>query len=118
MTKFDKPIKIYLFKDKQKVSISFLVTPNYVTQYWLKQDEMEKFLGFNNGVEFECHCGNWWVIEYKRYGPKPDKKFGPYVRVSVTANSVTHHHRFSVEDFEDLCLEYAKQKSNKMYWDE
>jgi hypothetical protein len=53
MIEYSKTIKIYLFKDKKTVSISFLVSPSLVNQYTLLQNEFENIINnFNNTVEF------------------------------------------------------------------
>lgn len=118
MTKFDKPIKIYLFKDKALISISFLITPNVTNQYYLNVSEMDDILkNYKNGIEFESHCGQYWYIEEKKYGPRPEKIYGPYIRVSVTSYGITTHYRFSTEEFEIMTTEYLHQKANQMYWD-
>ena len=121
MTKFEKPIKIYLFKDTQTVSVSFMVTERLVNQYTLTVDEFEKIIkpnGFYSYTEFQNVADNaFWYVESKEYGPKPDKKYGPYVRVSVSTNGMTSHYRFSLQEWNNMIDEYREQQNSKMYWD-
>lgn len=118
MTRYDKPIKIYLFKHKGTVSVSFLVSPVLVNQYTLTTDEFENIINnFQNTVEFETEKGIHWYIESKEFGPRPEKKYGPYVRVSVSIMGMNSHYRFNLQEWNDMIAEYKNQKNNEMYWD-
>jgi hypothetical protein len=118
MIEYSKTIKIYLFKDKKTVSISFLVSPSLVNQYTLLQNEFENIINnFNNTVEFETSKGTYWYIERKEYGPRPDKIYSPYIRVSVSTHGLNSHYRFTIEEFSKMISDYKYQKNNKMYWD-
>ena len=107
MNKFDKPIKIYLFKNKNMVSLSFFVTSYLTNQYNLKI------------TEFESELSNtYWLIEKKSRGPRPEKKpCKPFMRVSISTVGTTAHYRFYIDDWSKMISEYLYQKNSVMHWD-
>jgi hypothetical protein len=116
--KYTTPIKIYLFKDKNKVDISIKVTDELVNGYRFKIDEFEKILNYwKTGVEFDFD-GGYLYVEYKKHGPRPEKVPSPYVRFSISCHGLTFHHRLSYNDMLQLEKDYFFQKSNVMYWDQ
>ena len=115
--KYTFPIKIYLFKDKNKVDVSIKVTDDLVNGYSFKISEFESILkGWKTGVEFPFD-GGYLYAEYKKHGPRPEKKSSPYVRFSVSCHGMTFHHRLKYDDMLQLEKEYFFQKNNTMYWD-
>ena len=49
---------------------------------------------------------------------RPEREPTPYVRISITINGMTFHHRVSEQEMIELEKEYHNQKMNRMYWDE
>ena len=116
--KFTKPIKIYLFKDKDRVDVSVKVNDTLVNGYRFTVNDFEKIINnWQTGIEFEFE-GGYAVIEYKKHGPRPERKVDPYVRFSISIGWSTFHHRLTYDDMLELEKEYFYQKNNKMYWDE
>lgn len=116
--KYTKPIKIYLFKDKDRVDVSIKVNDTLVNGYSFRQHEFESILQqWETGIEFPFEGGYVFVV-YKKYGPRPEKRLDPYVRFSVSIGYNTFHHRLTYDDMIELEKEYHYQKNNKMYWDE
>jgi len=120
MNKFDKPIKIYLFKNKNMVSLSFFVTSYLTNQYNLKITEFEKIISSQEDyMEFESELSNtYWLIEKKSRGPRPEKKpCKPFMRVSISTVGTTAHYRFYIDDWSKMISEYLYQKNSVMHWD-
>ena len=116
--KYTKPIKIYLFKDQNRVDVSVKVTDDLVNGYRFTIDEFEKIINnWKHGVEFQFE-GGYAVVEYKKHGPRPERKIDPYVRFSISIGYGTFHHRLTYDDMITIEKEYFYQKNNKMYWDE
>jgi hypothetical protein len=115
--KYTTPIKVYLFKDKNKVDVSIKVTDELVNGYSFKIDEFESILhSWKTGVEFSFE-GGYVYIEYKKHGPRPERLNSPYVRFSVSCHGMTFHHRLSYDDMLQLEKDFFFQKNNVMYWD-
>ncbi len=120
MNKFDKPIKLYLFKNKNMVSLSFFVTSYLTNQYNLKTTEFEKIISCQDDyLEFESQLSNtYWLIEKKSRGPRPKKKpCKPFMRVSISTVGTTAHYRFYIDDWSKMISEYLYQKNSVMHWD-
>jgi hypothetical protein len=116
--KYKKPIKIYLFKDQDRVDVSIKVNSSLVNGYRFKKHEFESILyNWKTGIEFPYDSG-YVYVQYKKQGHRPEKKTSPYVRFSVSINGVTYHHRLSYDDMYEIEKEYFYQSNNKMYWDE
>ena len=114
---FDKPIKIYYFKDESTVSVSFLITSNVVlkTEFTeLEFDTIRSIWNVNDGVQgLETqHNGKiWW--EHRTVGPRPDEVECDHVVIDIR----DFNFRFETSDIENMFKEYLFQKENTMYWD-
>tara|TARA_Y100000590_G_scaffold297354_1_gene335079 strand:- start:20827 stop:21183 length:357 start_codon:yes stop_codon:yes gene_type:complete len=118
MTKFSKKIKIYLLKNTQTVDISILVNEELTNGYKLLVEDFENILDhWKPGVGID-RDGTHWYVQYKERGPRPHRAPNPYVRISITINGMTFHHRVTEQEMRNLKKEYEYQKMNKMYWDE
>ena len=118
MTKFSKKIKIYLFKNTQMVDVSIMVTEDIVNGYKLVVEDFENILDhWRAGVSID-RDGTHWYVQYKKAGPRPEREPTPYVRISITVNGMTFHHRVSEQEMIELEKEYHNQKMNRMYWDD
>jgi hypothetical protein len=61
--KYTDPIKVYLFKDKNKVDLSIKVTDQLVNGYSFKIDEFESIINsWKTGVEFSFAGGYLYVV--------------------------------------------------------
>ncbi len=119
MLEFTKPLKIYLFKETNEVSLSILVSSNTVNTYMLKAEDFEKILGFWNkkgGCQIQTDNAVWH-IQYKTSGPRPESKPVAYVRIAIYLKSQAFHYRVDYDDVYEMQKDYFYQKNNKMYWD-
>ena len=107
--KFTQPLKIYLFKDQNRVDVSVKVNDTLVNGYRFTISDFEKIV--------DNWQGGYAVVEYKKHGPRPERKLDPYVRFSISIGYGTFHHRLTYNDMLQLEKEYFYQKNNKMYWD-
>lgn len=115
--KFTKPIKIYLFKEKNSVDVALRINTSTVITYTLTPELFEKLLqGWKTGIELEYDHANWYV-QYKKTGPRPESKQSPYVRFSVSKSGIRLHFRVTYDDMIAVEREYFFQKNNTMYWD-
>jgi hypothetical protein len=115
MLPFKKPLKIYLFKDKQSIDITIRITDAHAHTYTMPVDRFEYLLDNwldNNGCSFTTPNQHWFV-HYKTTTPRPESVPASYVRISV------NHQQYRVDhsDMMDLVKDYYFQKNNKMYWD-
>ena len=115
MLPFKKPLKIYLFKDKQSIDITIRVTDAHAHTYTMSAEQFEYLLDNwldNNGCSFTTPNQHWFV-HYKITTPRPESAPASYVRMSV------NHQQYRVDhsDMMDLVKDYYFQKNNKMYWD-
>ena len=110
--KYNKPIKLYLFKDKN-IKLCLRVSDNMVHH-------------FNWDIElFEDMLLNWrthwakdrWDIMWKTRGPRPERAPASYVSMSFYQTGQGLHFRFDYDDFVALEKDYYYQKHNKMHWD-
>lgn len=115
--KYKKNIKIYLFKDLNKVDISFKVTKKLVITYHLSTEKFELLVNnWKNGINFN-EDNFYWYVQHKKSGSKPENKKASFVRCSISKNGSTFHYRFTFEDFVVLEKDYFFQKNNIMFWD-
>jgi hypothetical protein len=115
MLPFKKPLKIYLFKDKQSVDITIRVTDSHAHTYAMPAEQFEYLLdnwNGNNGCSFTTPNQHWFV-HYKTTTPRPESALASYVRISVN----NQQYRVDHSDMIDLVKDYYFQKNNKMYWD-
>ena len=118
--KFTKPIKIYVFKKENKVSITFKVSDVYALTYHVFADIFEDLLRNwknNEGHNIECE-GSRWFVQYKKHGPRPERIPDPHVRISISKSGIHNQHRVSYDDMVAIEREYFFQKHNQMYWDD
>jgi hypothetical protein len=118
--KFNKPIKIYLFKSEQKVSITFRVSDVYALTYHLSAEKFEELMDNwqNSGGHNLDYENSFWFVQYKKHGPRPERLPDPHVRVSISKQGIQNQHRVSYDDMIAIHREYFFQKNNKMYWDD
>ena len=118
---FTTPLKLYLFKDKNRVSLSIKVSDTCVNSYYVDVDDFERILGSwkkPHGFEIQTTNG-YWFFQHKTSTPRPECAKTSYVRISVHASgSTTFHYRVSYNDMCNLEKEYFYQKNNKMHWDD
>jgi hypothetical protein len=112
---FVKPIKIFLFKDRNRVKMTVMVRPTFGITYLWEQEEFERMLeNWQNEFEGKALGANVFVGPKKSKDPQMEGE--KYVRVSIMSQYGTEH-RFSFRTFMDLEREYYHQKTNKMPWD-
>lgn len=119
MLEFSSNLKMYLFKDKDRVIFSIKVSDSMVSEYNFTIQEFEHFLDNWNkpeGLELKT-SSNHWSIGYKTQTPRPERAATSYVRLSVYANGFGFHHRVDYTDMYNLQKDYFYQKNNVMYWD-
>lgn len=119
MLEFTKPIKIYLFKDRQLVSLGLRVSDSCVNTYDLPVTDFEKILGFWNkkgGCQLTINDAVW-NVQYKTSGPRPECKSVSYVRIAIYYANRSYHYRLDYNDMYEVIKDYYYQKNNKMYWD-
>jgi hypothetical protein len=119
MLEFTKPLKIYLFKETNDVSISIRVSSTCVNSYTLKTEEFEKILGFWNkkgGCQIQTNNAVWHV-QHKTSGPRPESAVCSYVRIAIYLGNQAFHYRVDYNDVYEMQKDYFYQKNNKMYWD-
>ena len=115
--KYNKNIKLYLFKDLNKVDISFKVTKSLVITYHLTLENIELMLShWKKGINFK-NDNFFWYVQHKKSGSKPENKKASFVRCSISKNGSTFHYRFTYDDFVSLEKDYYFQKNNIMHWD-
>lgn len=119
MLAFAKTLKIYLFKHKQQISLSIRISDNTVNTFKLDQENFEKLL-YNwqqpSGIELNI-TGNYWTIQHKTRGPRPERATTSYVRITVSTNNIEYNYRVDYTDMIELEKDYYYQKHNTMYWD-
>ena len=112
---FMTPIKIYLFKDRQRVKMTVMVRPTFGITYLWEQEQFEYML---ENWQNECNCkalgANIFVGPKKSKDPQHEDE--KYVRFSAMTQYGTEH-RFSYRVFMNLEREYYRQKNNEMPWD-
>ena len=121
MLSFTAPLKLYLFKDKNRVSLSIKVSDTCVNSYYIDVDDFERIVESwkePNGFEIQATDSHWF-FQHKTSTPRPECAKTSYVRISVHTNGpITFHYRVSFSDMYNLEKEYFYQKNNKMYWDD
>lgn len=111
---FNDPVKIYVFKNENRVKISFLITPTCVLDKWVSIDQFDHICkNWNTGVcGLETDGGRvWW--EYRTAGPRPECKPAAFVAISWGE----WNFRLSVGFMEQLSNTFYQQLSGKNYWD-
>jgi len=115
---FSDPFKVYLFKDKKRVKLSFKITDYVVINREFKQEDFEYILAHwkeEDGVEGNIRDIDnnkiWWY--HSECTPRPECAPADFVGINFNRYSF----RFSVKDMESLENTYFHQKNNKMHWD-
>jgi hypothetical protein len=115
---FTEPLKIYLFKDKQRVKVSFKITDYVVINREFKQDNFEYILenynirdGIQGNIKDIDDNKVWWF--HSKFGPRPESKPANFVGINFNRYSF----RIAVQEMERIKENYYHQKSNKMHWD-
>ena len=119
MLEFTKPLKIYLFKNTNEISLGILVSSNCVNTYTLKVSEFEQILESWNkkgGCQLQTDDASWH-IQHKTSGPRPESAPTSYVRIAIYFKNQAFHYRVSYNDFYEMTKDYFYQKHNTMYWD-
>lgn len=112
---FVKPIKIFLFKDRQRVKMTVMVRPTFGLTYLWDQEEFERMIeNWQNEFEGKALGANVFIGPKKSKDPQMEGE--KYVRMSVMTQYGTEH-RFSYRTFMDLERDYVHQKYNEMPWD-
>ena len=117
---FTKPLKIYLFKNRNIVNFNIKVSNNAVNTYEITIADFENLLQnwkSAGGLELKIN-NNHWHVQWKKTGPRPRREIVDYVKISVSVNTgQTFHYRVDFTDMYEMEQEYFYQKNNKMYWD-
>ena len=115
---FSDPFKVYLFKDKNRVKLSFKITDYVVLGREFKQEDFEYILehwnvgeGVQGGIRDVDDNKYWWY--HSKFGPRPECEPANFVGINFNRYSF----RFSVLDMISLQNAYLHQKNNKMHWD-
>ena len=115
---FSDPFKVYLFKDTQRVKISFKITDYVVLGREFKQENFEYILanwnteeGIQGDIRDVDNNKYWWY--HSKFGPRPESEPADFVGINFNRYSF----RFSVQEMESLKTTYFHQKNNKMHWD-
>ena len=120
MLPFTSRLKLYLFKNQNRVSLSIKVSDNYVNGFSFVVEDFEKIIQSwkqPKGIDMRID-GAHWHINHKSTTPRPECAKTSYVRISVhPPGPVAHHYRVSYEDMYNLEKDYFYQKNNEMYWD-
>ena len=119
MLEFTKNLKIYLFKDKDRVTFSVKVSDSYVNEYSFSINEFEEFINqwdAHGGIDKQYSSGHWSVM-CKKSTPRPESAPASYVRLTVYKNGIGNHHRVNYTDMLEVRKDYFYQKNNKMYLD-
>ena len=114
MLEFTDPFKIYLFKHKQEVKLSIMVTSSLVDTYTMSQRAFEQLLAAcvnSKGASVEDKI-SWWA-QHKHIG-RPTE----YVRLSAWHSGMSRDYRTDKQIIDQLITEYERQKNNVMYWDQ
>ena len=115
---FTEPLKIYLFKDKQKVKVSFKITDYVVINREFEQEDFEYILenwnigeGVQGNIKDIDNNKIWWF--HSKFGPRPECEPANFVGINFNRYSF----RISVQEMELMKNTYFHQKTNKMHWD-
>jgi len=116
--KFDKVFKLYVFKEQDRANLSLYANDSLVIEYRLTIKELQHIVdNWRTGVDFTTDY-NCWCIEYKLHGPRPERKYSPYVRLSVNHTDCKFHYRLTYDDMLELERDFSYQLNNDMYWEE
>ena len=108
---FTKPIKIYLFKKRERLKMTIRVNDCYAMTYYWDQDMFEDML-YNWQKEWEGKARGMDMF----IGPKSEKGGKKFVRITMAAHGGMEH-RVSRIAMNQLRKDYEYQKNNTMPWD-
>ena len=119
MLNFTNNLKIYLFKEKNKVSFSVRVSDSLVTEYTFTIDEFNEFISSwdNSQAIDKVYSGVHWSVMHKKSTPRPESSSASYIRLSAYKNGIGMHHRVDYVDMLNVKKDYFYQQNNNMYWD-
>ena len=119
MLNFTKTLKLYVFKDQNRVELTIRISDQYAQGYHMTIEEMKDMLAKWNtdkGFNVDLNGHNWLVVN-KHHAPRPNCEPASYVRFSVSKNGNTQHFRLNPSDLFDLEKDFFFQMNNKMFWD-
>ncbi len=115
---FSNPIKLYLFKDKQRVKVSFKITDYVVINREFSQDNFEYILenydigeGIQGNIKDIDDSKIWW--HHSKQGPRPECEPANFIGINFNRYSF----RISTQEMDFVYMNYYHQKNNKMHWD-
>jgi hypothetical protein len=111
---FTAPIKIYVFKQDQEVSVSFLVSPHCVITRWTSLADFKYICdNWRTGVEgLETNMGRiWW--SHRDVGPRPECQPADFVAISFG----DWNFRIGTEFMKSLEQEFYRQLNSQNHWD-
>ena len=111
---FTAPIKLYVFKEENTVSLNFRISDSCVHTDKMSIAHFEQIASdWKIGVSgLETWMGKvWW--EYRKCGPRPEQIPAEFVAISFS----NWHFSISVSDMEDLVAEFELQQNNVNMWD-
>ena len=120
MLNFTSNLKMYLFKEKNKVSFSVKVSDTCVSEYSFTVEEFNEFIeqwDKPGGVDKQYSEVHWSVM-HKKSTPRPESSSASYIRLSAYKNGIGMHHRVDYVDMLNIRKDYFYQQNNKMYWDQ
>ncbi len=108
---FTLPVKIYLFKKRQRLKMSIRVSDVYAMTYYWDQDQFEDMI-YNWQNDWSGKAKGMDVF----IGPKSDRGGKKFVRLSFASHGCGEH-RLTRGTMLQLKKEYERQKNNVMPWD-
>lgn len=120
MLNFTSNLKMYLFKERDKVSFSVKVSETCACEYSFTIAEFEEFIATwdtTNGTD-KLYSGVHWSVSHKKSTPRPESGPASYIRLSAYKNGIGMHHRVDYIDMLNVRKDFFYQKNNKMYWDQ
>jgi hypothetical protein len=114
MIPFTDPIKIYVFKNIDKVKISFMLSEHCVMDRWMTLSEFDTIMcNWKQGVEgMETSMGRvWW--SHRPFGPRPAQEPADFVAVSFAE----WNFRLTTAAMIELEKEYHRQCNTINHWD-
>lgn len=111
---FTDPVKIYVFKEQQEVSVSFLVTSACVITRWISLKDFQYICdNWRTGVQgLETNMGRvWW--SHRDTGPRPECMPADFVAISFG----DWNFRISTEFMTQLESTFRQQLNQENHWD-
>lgn len=111
---FTAPIKIYVFKNENRVKISFMLSPHCVMGRWISIEDFGYICeNWRTGVEgIETDMGRvWW--SHRDCGPRPECLPADFVAISFN----DWDFRISTEFMQQLEHTFHQQLTGENHWD-